>query len=404
VRHYGITSERAKRRVLACVELVERFDARPMFAVPGRVVDQEPAFFRSLAERGVELAPHGYDHLDFRTLSTEEARSQFERAGDAYERAGIPFTGFRCPYLSFTPELEPLVPDRYAYASHLAIRWDVPLPEPPSHGRAVTEQLASFYRAEPAAALASRPRAVGRLIEVPAALPDDFELTMGLRASADEIADVWSAVWEQVDARGELFAPLFHPEAYDHCAPAFERVLASAAGKGDVWLATTGEIAAWWLERARSDVEVTNGANGLRLELRCAPAVTVLVRGVDSGPALEPWHAGYAALRGTRLELPGTVRPFVGVAQSVPAAAVACLREEGFVVVEDADPATCSVFLDGNAPFAAGEVELVRHVEEAAGPLVRFWRWPNGARSAISIAGDLDALRLTDYLARFRAR
>ena len=52
----------------------------------------------------------------------------------------------------------------------------------------------------------------------------------------------------------------------------------------------------------------------------------------------------------------------------------------------------------------ARALAVLRHVEASTGPLVRVWRWPDGARSAVSIAGDLDALSITDYLARFRAR
>jgi hypothetical protein len=60
------------------------------------------------------------------------------------------------------------------------------------------------------------------------------------------------------------------------------------------------------------------------------------------------------------------------------------------------------VFLDGEATLT--EREALQRVEETSAPLVRLWRWPDGAPSAVTIAGDLDALRLTDYLARFRAR
>jgi peptidoglycan/xylan/chitin deacetylase (PgdA/CDA1 family) len=399
LRHYGITPRRAKRRVLACTALLERFGGKPMFAVPGRVVAAEPAFFRALADRGVELTPHGYDHVDFRTLTTEEARTQFERAGEAYRAAGILFTGFRCPYLSFTDEqAEALPPDMFAYGSNLAIRWEGAAPE--REPTAVTEQLASFYRGRPASELVSRPRRVGELVEVPASLPDDFELTMGAGASPEEVARVWTGVWSQVSERGELFAPLFHPEAYDHLALAFERVLERARESG-AWLATTGDIAAWWLERRASEVAVSETTGGIRLEVHGSPRVTVLVRGVDA-PALCPWGHGYAALQGRRLELPGSVRPFVGTGPSISQGTVAALREEGFVVLEDADPGTCAVFLDGEATLT--EREALQRVEETSAPLVRLWRWPDGAPSAVTIAGDLDALRLTDYLARFRAR
>jgi hypothetical protein len=210
-------------------------------------------------------------------------------------------------------------------------------------------------------------------------------------------------VWRQVAARGELFGPLFHPEAYDHLAHAFEAVLEDARRTG-AWLATTGDIAAWWLERRASEVAVRDTASGIRVEINRSPRVTVLVRGVESAQLRPGGPDGYAVLEGTSLELPGPVRPFVGAGPDVPTATIACLREEGFVVLEGADPATCALVLDGADGEEATEVEILRRVEQTNVPLLRLWRWPDGAPSAVTIAGDLDALRLTDYLARFRSR
>jgi hypothetical protein len=46
------------------------------------------------------------------------------------------------------------------------------------------------------------------------------------------------------------------------------------------------------------------------------------------------------------------------------------------------------------------DLELVQYIEASDSPLLRFGRWPDGAASAISITGDLDALTLQDYAAR----
>jgi len=39
-------------------------------------------------------------------------------------------------------------------------------------------------------------------------------------------------------------------------------------------------------------------------------------------------------------------------------------------------------------------------IEKAPGPLVRVWRWPDGARSALAATGDIDALTLRDFVVR----
>ena len=61
----------------------------------------------------------------------------------------------------------------------------------------------------------------------------------------------------------------------------------------------------------------------------------------------------------------------------------------------------CGIFLDNDAlSQLTNEVELVNYSEISPTPLVRLWRWPNGAKSAMCITGDLDALTLFDYASR----
>ncbi len=65
----------------------------------------------------------------------------------------------------------------------------------------------------------------------------------------------------------------------------------------------------------------------------------------------------------------------------------------------------CGTYID--AATLAGltsDVELVRIIEASVGPLVRYWRWPGGAKSAMCVTGDLDALTLLDYASRLFAR
>jgi hypothetical protein len=43
-----------------------------------------------------------------------------------------------------------------------------------------------------------------------------------------------------------------------------------------------------------------------------------------------------------------------------------------------------------------------RVIEESKRPLVRLGTWPDGARSALAVTGDIDALTIWDFAARFR--
>ena len=47
---------------------------------------------------------------------------------------------------------------------------------------------------------------------------------------------------------------------------------------------------------------------------------------------------------------------------------------------------------------------LLAQIEGGDFPLVRLGRWPNGARSALCVTGDIDALTIWDYGLRFLGR
>jgi peptidoglycan/xylan/chitin deacetylase (PgdA/CDA1 family) len=104
VRRYGLTPRKAERRIVQCVESLAVHDCRPTLFTPGFVVSRNSGFCRSLEGSGVELGVHGFDHVDFRGLSRDEANQQFTRAAAAFTAARISFEGFRCPYLSCSPQ------------------------------------------------------------------------------------------------------------------------------------------------------------------------------------------------------------------------------------------------------------------------------------------------------------
>ena len=140
VSRYGLSSSRAKHRTLMFVDLLSRHGASPTLAIPGRIVSKHPVFVRRLQEVGVEVAVHGFDHVDFRSLSVEESVHQFTRAAEALEKNGIDFQGFRCPYLSFSHDMAAGVPrETFRYSSNEAVSWDVA----PEHA---TEQAGVMFK------------------------------------------------------------------------------------------------------------------------------------------------------------------------------------------------------------------------------------------------------------------
>ena len=84
-----------------------------------------------------------------------------------------------------------------------------------------------------------------------------------------------------------------------------------------------------------------------------------------------------------------------------PAAAIDFLRREGYTVTPGGRPGDCSVYLDDLAQF--GEVDekpLAERLGQLQSPLLRYWRWPDRARCALSVTGDIDSITLIDFALR----
>lgn len=121
---------------------------------------------------------------------------------------------------------------------------------------------------------------------------DDFEYVV--RRPGDDVAAAWTSMrsdLQQVQRLGGYYFFDFHTQFWD--APAIHRNVQHLTGLRNlpgVWLATVGEVAAWWRTRARAAVRVDADADGgLTVELAsgaAAPTLGVVVY-VPSDP--EGW-------------------------------------------------------------------------------------------------------------------
>ncbi len=77
------------------------------------------------------------------------------------------------------------------------------------------------------------------------------------------------------------------------------------------------------------------------------------------------------------------------------------MNEEGYITDASDHAGRCAILLDAPTMSRLGdEVRLLAYIESSDCALAKVWRWPNEARSAICLAGDLDALSLLDYAGR----
>ena len=356
---------------------------------------------------GAEIAVHSYDHVDLKAISPEEASQQLVRAAQTFKCYGINVYGFRCPYLSFTDELVDVLPrGLFFYSSNIAIQWDGFSFPKSTNVSNIFNTINQFYQPRSALEKVCVPWTRSNITEIPVCVPDDLQLFDGLCLSPEEIAQFWSWTLHQTYERGELFTPLFHPELALICQRPFERVLHKARQfHPKVWITRLRDISDWWREKSSFTVDSCYTPAGLHLSFTCSPRATILIRGLDSHESTQPWDAIYSRLMSFSMDISAVRRPFIGLPAETPSCIVSFLREQGYILDGGETATQCSIYLDSSTQAKlANEVALVEYIETSRQPLVRYWRWPDGAKSAISISGDLDALSLFDYVSRLSAR
>jgi peptidoglycan/xylan/chitin deacetylase (PgdA/CDA1 family) len=397
VRRYGVTADKTARAMVRFAAILRRFECSATFPITGVALQRHPEVPRKYQDQGIEFAVHGYRHLDHTQLSQGEQSEHLRSARQAFGQAGIQVHGFRSPYLRWNSDtLAVLERQGFAYDSSQGLAWNVlDGRETPAY-----ERVLDFYGALSADDHPSLPCLKSSLVCIPYSLPDDEALVERLDLQTEaEMNAPWLAVLRRTYELGELFTLGLHPERIGPCAGPLTAVLAEARRlKPGVWIARLDGIATWWTARAEAAVEITDAADGgFYLTVTGPSGTTVLARAVETDAPTTSWVDGYRQVMATTFTIRAPLRPFIGVSPGTSSRLVHFLRQQGYIV-ETSEMDHLYAYYFHQTEFAAEHKRtLLIEIEESDRPLVRLGRWPNGARSALSITGDIDALPLFDY-------
>ena len=404
-RRFGVSSARMERALQDFSKIGQQYGCTPTLAVTAVLLERYPRVFQCLQETA-ELAVHGYVHTDYSRLDEAAQAKHMERALRAFDALSLKPEGFRCPYLRWN-EGSFHVAGRFGltYGSNRALAWDVVRPESvsPRAWAAYEKGLRLYGAGEAVRGLSLPSRMDGALLDIPASLPDDEAMVdrLGL-GSGVQAAAIWTRMLEQVHRRGELLTLILHHERVAILRDALEAVLTSARGyQPPVWVAPLRDIARWWSDRLSWRLQVQRREDGsYQVVAPEAPGATVVVRGVDTEPAAVPWFGSYHVVPASSFTIRSPRAPVVLPEKGCSPALAAFLQEEGFAVGEDAAGAE-GLRIGGYASFGEGDKRaLIDFIEGSDAPLVRLWRWPHGARCAMSVTGDVDAMTVLDFLRR----
>jgi hypothetical protein len=166
-----------------------------------------------------------------------------------------------------------------------------------------------------------------------------------------------------------------------------------------VWIATLDRIARWWRRRSATRLGVHELAPGrFRIAMDGDPMATLLVRNLAEGDS-EPWFGADRVARSRDFEVCCGRMPMAGVSTRSPAAVLDFLAEEGFPAEVSDDAVRYGAWIDV-AGDSVDQAAVLAAIEAADGPMVRLARWPAGARSALSVTGDVGCMTLQDFALR----
>ena len=397
---YGPTASRMDRALAHFGKVLSEFECGATFPITAATLARNPGIIEKYQAQNMEFAVHGYYHVDHSQLSRQKQVEDLSRARMLFNARGVTSSGFRCPYLRYADDtLHAIKESGFLYDSSHSLVWDV------ADGNATDSymRVLEFYGARDANKYPALPHIEKGLIEIPYCLPDDESLIERLQFDNNETrSKPWLDMLDKTYRLGELFTLGLHPERINLCEIPLRNTLQKARSLFPaVWIARLDEIAGWWSRRAMLEPKITTTDSGeYRLETEQIAGLTVLGRDVDFLGKFEKWDGNFVRALGDNVQFRSRTRPVIGLSPSSDSRLESFLRQQGYIVEINQTDGEYSIFLDRTHFPREDERALLAEIEESNASLIRFSRWPNGAKSALCVTGDIDALTIWDYVLR----
>jgi peptidoglycan/xylan/chitin deacetylase (PgdA/CDA1 family) len=400
IQAYGITTKKMRRNIRVFEEILDKHSCRAIFPITAMTLKRHSKILQGVHR--IEFAIHGLVHNDYSLLSLSEQTAQIREAIRIFEDAGINPLGFRGPYLGYDENTLLALNDAgLIYDSNDSILWEVIDAALVKHKDSLN-RLFEMYKSKRSEECLSLPYVHNGIVRIPVSLPDDQIITdfLDVKNTEERIAEIWKDILAKSYERGELFTLQLHPERIRRCVSGLDMVLSEARSRNPViWIAQLREIAEWWKERSKFCMEIKEKNNKYVVNVDCPEDATILVKNLETKLARD-WYGGYKIMDANAFVVKSRFPPFIGVSPNVPESLVTFLEGEGFYVEESTAKNKFKIYFDFcHNDFEEGaKLSMIRKIDGSDAPLVRIWRWPHGARSAISITGDIDAMSIWDYV------
>ena len=402
LKRYGLSSKKMESNLTLYLLILQKHNVVPSFPITAKVLSKYPKLINRMMKKGAELAVHGYKHIDYSRLSEEEILRHLEKAVKIFQEQSIPFFGFRFPYLRYNNKGTDILGKFFCWDSSHTILWNgLEKTRFSKRNWQNYQHVLKQYNYRNSDNCCSLPRFQNNVLELPVSLPDDDLLIDRLGIKHGEVlAQIWGEILEQTYSRGELYTLQLHPERIPLCKDALDALLRKAQTYAPpMWIAQLGEISRWWRERRAVKLEISRlGRDRYEVKTQGSERSSVLVKDAGVDCATEEFFGPYVIAKARQFVLHSHVPPVLGIAQSTSEEYIDFLKAEGFEGRIGCNEDSCGMYLETDGEFKEeSKRQILDTIEHTPGPLIRIWRWPMGARSALAITGDIDSITLVDF-------
>ena len=410
LRRYGLSTKKMESNLSLYLDILRPHGITPTFPITAKTLSRHPNLIQTFSETGVEFAVHGFNHIDYTKLSQDTFSHHIQKTVKIFDKYNIPFSGFRFPYLRWDKKtLNNLDKQLFEWESSYCILWDVlrDITVDEKDFR-VYQTVLNQYDYRNSDTHLSLPRFLNsnNILQIPVSLPDDDLLfdRLGIR-DENILGQIWGKILDQTYSRGELFTLQLHPERISFYKEALKSLIRTANSLNPkIWVTSLGNIAEWWNEKKKFSIDIKKKqSEEYEVHDPCPKRATILIKAKDCENA--NFFNEYSLINKHNFTIKSFKKPIIGISRDCSPKLGKFLKNEGFTFEISSDEDHYSIFLKNFQVFnEEDEMKVLKEIGNSHSPLIRFWRWPKGYRSALAITGDIDALTSADFFFRVFAR
>lgn len=206
---YGLIRKKLHSNMNFLSKTLQEYSINATIPITASILSRNPDILGVIDIDRIELAVQGHRHVDYTKLSAEEVASHLKSAIDIFKENKIRAYGFRAPYLKTNESiLKAIGGAGMIYDSSRPIYFDTISKCSPKYP--LVERLLKIYNMKSNVPILSK---VGKIQEIPVALPDDEILVDRLNFNPKQVSECWTqAMSKSMETDESVFVLQLHPE------------------------------------------------------------------------------------------------------------------------------------------------------------------------------------------------